>query len=256
MKTRIFLTIMVTSMICDTAAPAQPPSGPSRSANGGQSTGSTKATTALAQIPGFPPRPEWTKEPDSFRGIKFLSSEAAARSQVKTEECKEADSIKHCYFTFKLGSTFVQGFLTFEADKLVQARGLFGVENTSPVRSVFEEKYGAPSVIDGQVWRWIGTTVSIDLDGDLSGERQRLVKEVAYAAKNYELETAHQLMMIAYKYGTRIQEAEAENRQRKADAERHFTNFLSERYGAFSITMNAFSVKLKDREKKKGADIL
>ena len=255
MKTSICLTIIVSAMICDTAALAQPPTA-SRSAKGQTTKGSAKAVTAPVPIPAPAPPPEWTKEPDSFRGIKFLSSEAEARSQIKTEECKEVDGLKSCYFTFKLGSTFVQGFLSFEADSFVQARGLFSVENTSPVRSVFEEKYGAPSVKDGQVWRWIGKTVSIDLDGDLSGVRQRLVKEVADAAKDYELETAHQHLMIAYKYGTRLPEAEAEDRQRKADAERHRTEFSSGKYGAFSITMNTFSLELKDREKKKGAEIL
>jgi hypothetical protein len=255
MKTSICLTIIVSAMICDTAALAQPPT-PSRSAKGQTTKGSAKAVTAPVPIPAPGPPPEWTKEPDSFRGIKFLSSEAEARSQIKTEECKEVDGLKSCYFTFKLGSTFVQGFLSFEADSFVQARGLFSVENTSPVRSVFEEKYGAPSVKDGQVWRWIGKTVSIDLDGDLSGDRQRLVKEVADSAKAYELETAYQLMMIAYKYGAHIPEDEAKYGQRKADAERHRTEFLSGKYGAFSITTNTFSVELKDREKKKGAAIL
>ena len=163
MKTSICLTIIVSAMICDTAALAQPPTA-SRSAKGQTTKGSAKAVTAPVPIPAPAPPPEWTKEPDSFRGIKFLSSEAEARSQIKTEECKEVDGLKSCYFTFKLGSTFVQGFLSFEADSFVQARGLFSVENTSPVRSVFEEKYGAPSVIDGQVWCWIGKTVSIDLN--------------------------------------------------------------------------------------------
>jgi hypothetical protein len=70
------------------------------------------------------------------------------------------------------------------------------------------------------------------------------VKEVADAAKDYELETAYQHMMIAYKYGTRIPEAEAEYRQRKADAERHRTKFSSGKYGAFSITTNIAAVRL------------
>ena len=121
---------------------------------------------------------------------------------------------------------------------------------------VFEEKYGAPSVIDGQVWRWIGKTVSIDLDGDVSSDRQRLVKAVADAACDYELETAQELIMMAYKSGVRIPEAEAENRQRRADAERHHTEFLSGKYGAFTITTNTFSSELKDREKKKAAGVL
>jgi len=255
MKNGMYLAIIVAAVICDTAALAQPPR-PSGSAKRGSAEVSSKPIKASPAIPAPAAPPEWTKEPDSFRGIKFLASEADARSQIKMEKCKEVDGVKSCPFTFDLGSTFVQGFLTFEADKFVQARGLFGAENTLPSRSVFEEKYGAPSVIDGQVWRWIGKTVSIDLDGDVSSDRQRLVKAVADAASDYELETAQELIMMAYKSGVRIPEAEAENRQRRADAERHHTEFLSGKYGAFTITTNTFSSELKDREKKKAAGVL
>ena len=103
---------------------------------------------ALITLPiiGQPTQKAWPEEPDGFKGVKFGSSVAEARSVLEFSQCFRADEQKPttCPLTVDTGEFEMNVFLLFVDDKLVTVVGGFPSKNYSGARGIFVEKYGAP----------------------------------------------------------------------------------------------------------------
>ena len=238
--------------------------------------------------------PSWTKEPDSFRGAKFLASEAEVHTSFEIEKCwtKEPDE-KTCYFYFDLADVFIEGLLTFNGDSLVEVTGVFTPERYPTVLDMFAERYDKPSAPSRDLATWKGRKVSIRLERDPKGDRRAIVDAVGTALHRWRLDSALELYEQVsdlkrlqyknrmdsartiytlnnnrYEYETAKKKAEDEYQQKtrddKIESDKHLEKvssdhdkFKAEKYSFFSLTWNEYAAsaaKRKAEEKMKAVE--
>ena len=127
----------------------------------------------------------WSQEPDSFRGLKFGSSEAEEKHNFGgVGRCIDVPGElrigevgpRGCGTQFTIGDTSVNGFLRLANDKFVQGMFKFDSKEFEKVRDTFIERYGRPQVTSNsevknrmgatftnQQLRWHGQLVQITL---------------------------------------------------------------------------------------------
>jgi hypothetical protein len=89
--------------------------------------------------------PTWTQEPDGFKGVKFGSTEAEAKTATSIPlRCLSVKSERACMMVVPVGSFNMEVLLQFVADKFTKAVGTFPSDSFSDVRDIFFEKYGKP----------------------------------------------------------------------------------------------------------------
>ena len=235
----------------------------------------------------------WPKEPDSFRGAKFGSSQSEVRARFTFDGCvpfavslspEQNYDEKLCYFTFDLAEKLVAGVLTFQRDSFVEVSGVFTREAFPVLLDVFTQRYDKPMFQDGDQRKWVGTTVSMQFDGVVSIERQakvddiqscycalrRKVVEKLYAFEYEQIKQRHEELdrrepivskqareVIALLHQT--EQMEANKERNTLEAERDCREFAKRDYGLFSITNNSYAAQVAKRKadlKKKAAGIL
>jgi len=126
-------------------------------------------------------------EPDSFQGVPWGASQAeakrvaAARSEP-LRSCFEAAPYQICTTAGAIGSVGATVLFLFRDDKLVNGQWSFASTSFDTVRSLFVERYGAPSTqrdeplqtVDAlratnRILRWDGNTVVIELRAHAGG---------------------------------------------------------------------------------------
>lgn len=231
----------------------------------------------------------WSKEPESFRGAKFLSSESEVRPKLeKMAECVNRDNDeKTCFFFFKLAGTEIDSVATFQNDALVSVNGAFSRGDFKTVLDVFTEAYGAPSgnsalLLSGvDQYRWNGKSVSIWMErlvtdeqrGNLQTNTSGVCSAQRAAARNinaFSQSLDQQADADRQRRGVDIEaradamaralkEQEAEREKNDSYAESQCKRFSSGTYALFSITLNNYAAqveKRKEKEKTKAADSL
>jgi hypothetical protein len=203
--------------------------------------------------------PTWTKEPNSFRGARFGSSEATVRSKFNVEECT-ADDAKEpntCSFQFDISDTTAIGLLTFQNDSLVEVSGVFDPDSFATFRDVFVEQYGKPLSQVKQDMKWPGKVVSVLLYQTLPTDHRSIVTKISLvrykaqlnkALKLYQIQTdtAVKIFKINHDrmaYDAKTQDSDRQYEQRRRDAETENEKFNAVRYGGFTMTLNDYQKK-------------
>ena len=202
--------------------------------------------------------PSWSKEPESFRGAKFLASESEVRSKFQMADCISRDNDeKTCFFYFNLASAEIASVATFQRDALVDVSGVFSQDVSSTVLDVFTAGYDAAPSRNADQFSWIGRTVSIKLDRVVTGERRANVKAIVSTYCEAQLGVASKIASHAASLGLGSAATQKADYERDvARAESQCQKFSSVTYGLFSITVNDYAVQIAKRseeEKKKAA---
>jgi hypothetical protein len=235
----------------------------------------------------------WTEEPDSFRGVKFLSSESEVRAAWETFEigiCSiPKDNEKQCLFSFHLADTFLFGELVFKENGLAEATAVFDPERYAAVLSILVQRYSKSTSSTALRAIWTGKRVSIRLDKNAPKE---LVEAAALLRLQQDHATALDIHSNALESGTRMHltamdfalqiyqisedEARYEKDKKKAEEEynkkmsdasarvdkslegasQSYDRFKAAKYSSFSIALNeytALKAKRKVRELSKAA---
>jgi hypothetical protein len=231
----------------------------------------------------------WGKEPESFKGARFLASESEVRSTIRLPSpCVSRDyNEKTCFFFFNVASAEIVSVAIFQRDALVDVNGVFSQADFSTVLDVFTEAYGASSRTSvqlfsgGDQYRWSGKSVSIRLERSISDERRGNVKAIissfceaqraavrnidAFSQNLYKQADADRqrsgvgIAARADAMVRSLEEQEAEHEKNVSYAESQCQKFSSRTYGLFSITLNNYAAqveKRKEEEKSKAADSL
>jgi len=119
----------------------------------------------------------WNQEPDSFRGIRWESSEKDAMKIGNIPTCLTVRSqVRNCRLIFKLGTANIKSYLNFENDRFIEVFGSFDSSDYPTVRAAFIDNYGMPTEIqtkkvqnrmnatfEQEDMTWHGKTVHITL---------------------------------------------------------------------------------------------
>jgi len=127
-------------------------------------------------------------EPDSFEGVPWGASQAeakrvAAGRSEPLRSCFEAAPYQICTAAGTIGSVGSRILFLFRDDKLVSGQWSFPSTSFDSVRSLFVERYGAPSTQKDEplqtvdalratnpILRWDGTSVVIELRAHAGGK--------------------------------------------------------------------------------------
>jgi hypothetical protein len=278
MLTVAVLGILVPGTIAQvpTKTPARIPA----AAVGSGAQGQTK------KAPVAPVTKSWTKEPDSFRDARFLSSSTDVRSKFEFDECVvDNPQPQICRFEFRLADVDLDGLITFSRDALVEARAIFEPDDFSTIRSIFVERYGEPTSIAGDRLAWMGKSVSIELTRSVPAESKQVVTFAAahrlrhlldaalgrlkggtdLAFTRMQRKTDLALRFFAEDYYNRYElerdraEAKREYERDKATADRAYEKdkseadlqvgqFESASHSGFSITVNEYAIEVAKRK--------
>jgi hypothetical protein len=227
----------------------------------------------------------WDKEPESFKGAKFLTSESEVRSKLKMANCVNRDNNeKTCFFFFTLADTEIDSEATFQNDALVDVTGAFSQADFNRVLGVFTEAYGTPfgnSVplpLGTDQYRWGGKSMSIRMErlvtDERSGDLKTIISSVCQAHRDAEREIdAFRQNQIKQRFAgidardggalsallRAIEEGEADHKKGLLRAETGCKTFSGKTFGLFSITVSNYAAEVEKRkaeEKRKAADSL
>lgn len=224
----------------------------------------------------------WDKEPDSFRGAKFLAAESEVRSKFTMADCLNRENEeKTCLFLFNIASAEIAGVATFHRDALVDVSGVFLQDDFATVLDAFLDRYGnAPSRIADQL-RWNGKAVNMELERVVADDRKPNLKAIVSSfcatqtslvakedshAQSLSKQQDEDMQRSGADISERAQEAIRSLRRRQEEHEKNITyadaqcqNFSGRAYGLFSITDSPYAIELEKRrleERKKGASAL
>lgn len=216
----------------------------------------------------------WTKEPDSFRGALFLSSERDVKSKFEIANCRDgAHEERMCLFQFELGTSHMLGMLTFWRDSFVDVAVIFPPAQLTDIANILTERYGQPSSNTEQESSWLGKLVTIKIDQVMPLDRKAITDAVALtryqsdldsAMREYQLRLDAALHIFELNFDRRAadesgRKAEAELERDKTAASDRLNAFKTFPYSSFSITVNSYSAELSQRKQsdtKQGAGVL
>lgn len=238
----------------------------------------------------------WTSEPSTFRGAKFLTNESEVEVQFKLESCRDSTNDERlCLFQFDLGGVNVNGLLTFHKDRFVRAIGIFSPGDFDKILSIFSTKYGQTKSFPHNVHSWIGKAVSAKLIANIGQEDKEAVQQIASIRRQYlrdftldkferDLDFAQQKRKLRSNAGFEIakktgdkyafeenrrkaesnyekdtKDAEGELKQRQANLNQSYDEFIRTKFAIFSFTVNEYAALLEQRSKEaktKGVDAL
>lgn len=237
---------------------------------------------ALSSVLLFAQGTSWTKEPESFRGAKFLASETEVKSKLRIDNCVgQNNEEKTCFFFFNLANTPINAVAVFQRDALVSIGGVFSPSSFKTMLDVLIEAYDKPSISTVDRYQWAGKAITIKLERLGSEEQKDIVKAISSGFCEAQRAAARDIDAFAANLD-KEQDAERERnrvdlvvradasmealRRRAAnydknatDAELRCRRFSSSVLSVFTVTENTYAVQVERRqreEKQKAANSL
>jgi hypothetical protein len=120
----------------------------------------------------------WLQEPTTFRSVPFGASEKEAKQTVEIDHCFNISEVTRlCIAMFKLDGVQIDSTMLFRSDSFDIVNGHFPSGSYQKIRSVFIDKYGAPTKTEEVVLQnsagaklkeqrltWEGPKISVQLD--------------------------------------------------------------------------------------------